>query len=135
VRLVVFGCDCAPDVTALAAPDTAVISLLCTAMLPPSFVEYALRSGADGVLITGCRDGDCQYRLGSRWTEDRLAGEREPHLRAQVPRERVRVAWAGPTDAEAFVAEHERFRRTLDSLPPLERSGWRAPKRMEILHV
>jgi len=136
VRLVVFGCqcDCAADAAALAAPDTAVVSLLCSAMLPPSFVEYALRSGADGVLITGCRDGDCQYRLGNRWTEERLAGAREPHLRALVPRERVRVAWAGPTDTEPLAAEHERFRRALDSLPPLALTGWRVPKRTEALH-
>jgi quinol-cytochrome oxidoreductase complex cytochrome b subunit/coenzyme F420-reducing hydrogenase delta subunit/Fe-S-cluster-containing dehydrogenase component len=135
VKLVVFGCDCAAEAAALAAPDTAVVSLLCTAMLPPSFVEYALRTGADGVLITGCRDGDCQYRLGNRWTEERLAGRREPHLRALVPRVRVHVAWAGPTDAESLGAELERFRRTLESLPALARTRSRAPKRTEVLHV
>ena len=48
--------------------------MLCAAQLPPSFVEYALRAGADGVLVTGCRDGDCTYRLGNRWTAERLAG-------------------------------------------------------------
>jgi ferredoxin len=40
---------------ALAAPDTAVMSLICAGMLPPSFVEYALRSGADGVMVAACR--------------------------------------------------------------------------------
>ncbi len=134
VKLVVFGCDCGAAAAALAAPGTVVVSLICTAMLPPSFIEYALRSGADGVLITGCRDGDCQYRLGNRWTEERLAGRREPHLRALVPTERVRVAWAGPTDAESLAAEHERFRRALDSLPAVARTQWRAPKRTEVLH-
>jgi coenzyme F420-reducing hydrogenase delta subunit/ferredoxin len=134
VRVVVFGCDGAADAAALAAADTAVVSLICTAMLPPSFVEYALRSGADGVLITGCREGDCQYRLGNRWTEERLAGRREPHLRALVPRERVRVAWAGPTDAGSLAAELERFRRALESLPAPARTGWRPPKRTEVLH-
>jgi coenzyme F420-reducing hydrogenase delta subunit/quinol-cytochrome oxidoreductase complex cytochrome b subunit len=133
VKLVVFGCDCAADAAALAAPDTAVVSLICAAMLPPSFVEYALRTGADGVLVTGCREGDCQYRLGNRWTEERLAGRREPHLRTLVPRERVRVAWAGPTDAAALAAEVERFRRALESLPASARTRWRAPKRTEAL--
>jgi coenzyme F420-reducing hydrogenase delta subunit len=131
-RIVVFGCECAADTTALAGSDTAVLPLLCTGMLPPAFVEYALRIGADGVLVTGCRQGDCGYRLGNRWTEERLAGTREPQLRTRVPRARVRVAWAGPTDGDALAAELERFRQTLASLPP--RRGWRPLKRTEVLH-
>jgi coenzyme F420-reducing hydrogenase delta subunit/ferredoxin len=131
-KIVVFGCDCAADVSALVAPDTAVLPLLCTAMVPPSFVEYALRAGADGVLVTGCRQGDCQYRLGNRWTEERFEGGREPHLRARVPRQRIRVAWAGATDGRSLSAELEHFRQHLSSLPP--QRGWRAPKRSEVVH-
>ncbi|HEX6137087.1 MAG TPA: hydrogenase iron-sulfur subunit [Casimicrobiaceae bacterium] len=116
-RIVVFGCDCAADVAAVPARDTATLSLPCTAMLPPSFVEYALRSGADGVLVTGCRDGDCAYRLGNRWTEERMRAEREPHLRATVPPERVRIAWCGRFDAAALHRELERFRCALGALP------------------
>jgi coenzyme F420-reducing hydrogenase delta subunit/ferredoxin len=101
-KIVVFGCDCAANAAAVRAPDTAVISLACTAMLPPSFIEYAVRNGIDGVLITGCRDGDCAYRFGNRWTEERLRGVREPHLRSTVPAERVRVAWCGPFDGAAL---------------------------------
>ena len=134
VKIVVFGCDCAADAAALARSDTAVLSLLCTGMLSPSFVEYALRTGAEGVLVTGCRDGDCQYRLGNRWTEERFAATREPHLRARVPRERVRVVWAGPIDGKRLPAELERFRRALGTLAPSSRRRWRAPKRAEVLH-
>jgi coenzyme F420-reducing hydrogenase delta subunit len=69
--------------------------LICAGQLPPSFVEYALRAGADGVLISGCREGDCAFRLGNRWTAERLRAQRAPRLRSAVPAERVRVAWAG----------------------------------------
>jgi hypothetical protein len=58
-------------------------------MLPPSFIEYALRSGADGVVVTGCRDGGCEFRLGMEWTRERLTRNREPELRALVPLERI----------------------------------------------
>jgi len=135
VKVVVFGCECAADAAALAAPEIAVVSLLCTAMLPPSFVEYALCAGVDGVLVTGCREGDCQYRLGNRWAEERLAARREPHLRAAMPNERVRLAWAGPDDAESLTAELERFRQALDALLPSARTGRRPPKRVETRHV
>jgi hypothetical protein len=79
----------------LAGDDVLVLQLLCAGQLPPSFVEYALRDGAAGVLVASCSDtGGCAFRLGARWTAERLAGAREPHLRASVPR-RTRDARAG----------------------------------------
>ena len=67
--------------------DVIALDLVCAGQLPPSFVDYALRAGAAGVVVSGCREGDCAFRLGQRWTEERLLGIREPRLRAGVPRE------------------------------------------------
>jgi len=90
-RTVVFACACGADARALAQPGVAVLSLPCIGMLPPSFVEYALRSGAEGVLVGACAEGDCEFNSGEELTRARLAGEREPHLRASVARERLRL--------------------------------------------
>jgi len=114
-RIVVFGCDCAANVGVLAAPDTAVISLVCTGMLPPSFIEYAVRGGAEGVLVTGCQTGSCDFRLGNRWAEERIAGEREPHLRTNVPRERVRIVWADAEERRVLASALAQFRRSLET--------------------
>lgn len=104
--LVVFGCEhgaaCARALED--ARDASAFSLLCAGQLPPSFVEYALRDGAAGVLVAPCRDGGCEFRLGARWTVERLQGRREPHLRPRVNAERVELVHAGPGD-EALVAE------------------------------
>ena len=86
-------------------------------MWPPSFVEYALRSGIDGVLVSGCRDGDCAYRLGTRWVEARVRGHREPHLRPNVPRQRVCIAWCGRSDGDALRQSLVHFRERLRALP------------------
>ncbi|HEX9302794.1 MAG TPA: hydrogenase iron-sulfur subunit [Casimicrobiaceae bacterium] len=112
-RIIVFGCHSdngGMDLTRFADAHTATVSLLCAAQLPPSFVEYALRAGADGVLVTGCRDGDCTYRLGNRWTAERLAGTRAPRLRTAVPKDRVRIAWVGRGDASCLATALDRFR-------------------------
>jgi coenzyme F420-reducing hydrogenase delta subunit/ferredoxin len=92
-KFVVIGCDQGPPTAAPVSHDVLTLSLICTGMLPPSFIEYALRHGAAGVVVTGCRDGDCAFRLGQRWTEERLDGAREPHLREGVPRARLRLVW------------------------------------------
>lgn len=114
-KIVVFGCDRGAAIKSLEAPDTAVMSLMCAGMLPPSFVEYALRSGADGVLVTGCRACGCEFRLGDRWTAERLAGQREPHLRTNVPAERLQLALASTHDGEALVEELKAFRTRLET--------------------
>jgi ferredoxin/coenzyme F420-reducing hydrogenase delta subunit len=115
--IVVVGCDHGARVEALQATDVRAFSLLCTGQLPPSFVEYALRDGAAGVLVTACREGACEFRFGTRWTEQRLAGTREPHLRASVERDRVAFAPAGRDDEGALGDALDRLRVRIAALP------------------
>lgn len=117
-KVVLIGCDQAVDVHSWKGTDTATLSLICSGQLPPSFVEYALRNGADGVLVTGCGECDCAFRLGNDWTEQRLRGEREPHLRANVRRERVHVVWASARQRAKLESELAHFRETLGRLEP-----------------
>jgi ferredoxin/coenzyme F420-reducing hydrogenase delta subunit len=112
-KIVVFGCDRGARVDTLAGADVAAFSLMCTGMLPPSFVEYALRDGASAVLVSGCREGGCEFRLGQRWTEERLAGTREPHLRTSVPRGQLATAWVDAGDEVALQASLNQLRNRL----------------------
>src|SRR5512140_38894 len=111
--IVVFGCEQGADVARLTGKDIARFSLICTGMLPPSFVEYALRGGAAGVLVTGCRAGGCAFRLGNRWTKERLAGMREPHLRASPPGKGLRIVWADRGEEAELAAVLDELRQTL----------------------
>jgi quinol-cytochrome oxidoreductase complex cytochrome b subunit/coenzyme F420-reducing hydrogenase delta subunit len=113
-RVVMFGCSCAAPAGQLAGEGVAVIDLICSGQLPPSFVEYALRNGADGVVVSGCAEGDCEFRLGQSWTEERLAAKREPHLRrGNVDVTRLHVVTAGPGEPERLKAELAAFRARL----------------------
>ena len=121
--IVVFGCRHGPDVTALREPDVVAMELICAGQLPPSFVEYALRDGAAGVLMTGCAEGACEYRYGRALAQQRLSGHREPHLRASVPRELWAVAWADEKDGHAVATAlqclRERIRAVDESVAPM----------------
>ncbi len=119
-KVVAWGCRHGVRAEDLAEPGVAGFDLLCAGMLPPSFVEYAVRHGADGVLLVGCAGGDCEFRLGCRWTEERMAAQREPHLRGTVPAERVRIAWVN--DAGELRAELAAFRERLKTLQNASRS-------------
>ncbi|HZP87620.1 MAG TPA: hydrogenase iron-sulfur subunit [Burkholderiales bacterium] len=97
----------------LAAHDTAFVPLLCAGQLPPSFVQYALRRGVDGVVIAACPEGGCEFRLGERWTAERLRGEREPRLRRSVPAHAWRVVHARAGEGERLQREVEALRAAL----------------------
>jgi len=116
VRMIVFGCDHGMDISKLDHTDTAGISLECIGMLPPSLIDYALRQGADGVFVTGCRMGDCFHRLGNQWMHERLKDERKPELHRKVARERVRFFAAAEADQSRLVREIEAFARDLQSI-------------------
>jgi heterodisulfide reductase subunit A len=114
VRTMVFGCDMAANIEKLRSESVAVLSLPCIAMLPPSFIEYALHEHqVEGVLITGCRENDCYHRLGALWTERRLTAEREPRLRSRADRERIRLCWASSADLKELESALELFRTSL----------------------
>ncbi|CAK0740993.1 Hydrogenase iron-sulfur subunit [uncultured Gammaproteobacteria bacterium] len=129
-RVMVFGCDPALDVTAIAGSEfNAVgVSLPCAAALPPSFIDYVLtRRLADGVLITGC-GGRCKYRWGTKWMNLRLGGKRDPYLRGRVPRERLAVVWADSTEDGYLKQEIVAFSQRLAALPPLSEESVRIEK-------
>jgi coenzyme F420-reducing hydrogenase delta subunit len=87
-------------------------------MAPPSLIDFILsRDYADGICIAGCAERGCQNRLGIEWTKQRIADQRDPYLRARVPRERIEAIWAGPTETARLALEIEAFRDRLAALP------------------
>jgi quinol-cytochrome oxidoreductase complex cytochrome b subunit/coenzyme F420-reducing hydrogenase delta subunit len=92
-RVLVYACDHA-GAESLGASGAQVITMPCVAMLPPAFIDFALsRDLADGVMIAGCAEGACYYRLGDEWTRERVAGNRDPYLRKRVQRDRLSLNW------------------------------------------
>lgn len=113
-RILVFSCESA-GAAALESDGAGLISMPCVGMLPPSFIDFTLsRKLADGVMIAGCAETDCYYRLGAEWTLQRVAGTRDPYLRKRVPLERLRLSWLAPGRTAQRRAELRAFRSDLD---------------------
>ena len=121
-RIMVFGCDHGPALADIASDSIGIVPLTCIGQLPPAFIDYVLsRDLADGVVLTGCRENACNARFGIEWTKDRLAGVRDPHLRARVPRDRVKTIWAGAPGTGRLRESLAEFATELEKMPP--RSG------------
>ena len=96
-RILIFGCEGSHKLEKFIDTETAVVNLTCMAQLPPSFVDWVLsRDFADGVVLRGCSHSDCQYRLGAKWTEQRMFRKRDPHLRKRVDVEKLAMLWTEP---------------------------------------
>jgi len=116
LKIIVFGCEHGIDVDRMNSDDTLGVKLICSGMLPPTLVEYALKQGADGVMVTGCRQNDCYYRFGNRWTRLRFSGERKPSLRARAERERILIHGGAEPDAPNIARDMVTFRERLREL-------------------
>jgi len=112
-KILLVGCKPGADIQLHAADDVAPLVLPCIGMLPPAFIEHALRQGAAGVLLSGCRTGDCFHRLGGIWLRARLDNERRPFLRHSVDRARIDLCQAAPPDRRKLQIAIDAMRRSV----------------------
>lgn len=123
-RVVIFSCDYGLDLSSASISEVTQISLPCVAMLPPSMIDFTIsRKHADGVFIAGCREHDCNYRLGIEWTQQRLARKRDPFLRESVQKERFTQCWAGVSGVKQGINELEKFQQQLAGIGPVTRKS------------
>jgi heterodisulfide reductase subunit A len=95
------------------------IRVRCTGRVDPAFVLEALKSGADGVLIAGCRMGECRYLTGNVKTQQRMDILKELLIEIGIEPERVKTAWVAASEGEKFASEITRFVDELNDLGPL----------------
>ena len=68
-KLMTFSCKFSwgylNDEAALTKQIKNWVPIICSGKVDSSHILYAFRRGADGVLILGCRGGDCHYQDGN----------------------------------------------------------------------
>lgn len=117
-RILLFGCEHGVSLKRLGFENVTPITLRCIGQLPPSYIDFVLSGHlADGVVLTGCAQKSCYSRFGNTWTDQRLAGERDPHLRARVPRDRLKTIWAGRLGQKSLKTLLKGFTQELEQMP------------------
>ncbi|MBL4600002.1 MAG: cytochrome b N-terminal domain-containing protein [Rhizobiaceae bacterium] len=123
-RIMVFNCDHGPNLAKIKSDSIGVVSLACVGQLPPSFIDYVIsRDLADGVMLTGCLENSCDARFGIEWIKQRIARQRDPHLRNRVPRERLKTSWVGATGGSKLRKALEAFSKELSRMQPNTRTS------------
>jgi F420-non-reducing hydrogenase iron-sulfur subunit len=124
-RIVGFLCDWAvssegiarEDGTMLDLPNVRLIKVPCSGFVRPSWLEFALRNGADGAFVCGCPLGDCFNRLGNNLIADRVVQMRRRLERQKIQPDRVGTIFYGLHDGAEFVAAVREFSDRIAALP------------------
>jgi F420-non-reducing hydrogenase iron-sulfur subunit len=124
-KIVGFLCDYAvspdgivrDDGTMRDLPNVTLIQVPCSGFVRPAWLEFALRSGAEGAFVCGCPLGDCFNRLGNNLIGDRVAQMRRRLERQKIHPDRVATIFHGLHDQAEFVAAVRAFSDRVAGLP------------------
>ena len=97
-------------------PAIRIIRTMCSGMVDPIYVLYSFMEGADGVLIGGCKKGDCHYIFGNINAEETLDKLKEMLKTTVIDPERFLTLWISAGEGKIFADEIERFTKKLESL-------------------
>jgi heterodisulfide reductase subunit A len=95
------------------------IRVMCSARVDPSFVLEALRRGADGVLIAGCRIGECHYRDGNYQALQRVNVLKGVLEKIGIDPGRVKIVWCAASEGEIFARDLKDFIGELKAMGPI----------------
>jgi F420-non-reducing hydrogenase iron-sulfur subunit len=132
-RLIVFACTwCSYPAADLAGTSrlrypagVRLIRVMCSGMVHPRLILAAFQAGADGVLVTGCREGECHYLSGNRQAQARAAAVAEALAAMGLEPERLGVFFCSSAEADRLANALRAMVERLAGLGPSPlRPGW-----------
>jgi F420-non-reducing hydrogenase iron-sulfur subunit len=97
-----------------------IIRVMCSGRVSPCLILEAFHQGADGVVVMGCRSGECHYRTGNIQALKRhllLTATLQP---MGIEKDRLRLEWISAGDKDKFV---QVVREMTENLQKLEHLG------------
>ncbi len=99
-------------------PNLRVIRVLCTGRVDPEFVIRAFKRGVDGVLVAGCRPGECHYQFGNYFAEHRMNLLKDILKEMGINPARLKTLWLSSGEGTKFAEEVNDFVKELKSMGP-----------------
>ena len=96
-----------------------IIRVLCTGRVDVRFILKALNSGADGVIVAGCREGDCHFKVGNLRAKKRVEYLQNLLKKIGVEPQRVKMINLSASEGVLFAEEMNIFYNQIKKLGPL----------------
>lgn len=101
------------------APNLRIIRVMCSGRVAPAMILQSFLSGADGVMVLGCHPGDCHYRVGNKYAEQRVHQLHELLGLAGIDPSRLLLQWISASEGELFGRTVDSFVEHIRELGPL----------------
>jgi len=98
--------------------NTRTIRVLCTGQVDPTYLLKAFKHGADGVMVIGCRLGECHYITGNlhaRWKVDLTKRMIE---KIGMSTERLEMRFISSAEGTKYIEAVKEFTDKVKSLGP-----------------
>ncbi|MFH1327817.1 MAG: hydrogenase iron-sulfur subunit, partial [Candidatus Bathyarchaeota archaeon] len=96
-----------------------IIRIMCSCRSDPKHVVRALRKGADGVLVIGCRLGECHYKDGNYLAKTRMEVLKEVLAEQGIDERRVRVNWLSASEYDVLGDTVRNFVKEIKEIGPI----------------
>ena len=102
-------------------PSIRIIRVPCSGRVSANMILHALKSGADGVLVSGCHPGDCHYISGNLYARRRFALLKNLLEFVGVEPGRVNFSWVSASEGEQFAEVVNEITQKVKALGPARR--------------
>jgi len=99
-------------------PNLRIIRVMCSGRIDPAFILEAFRSGADGVLLSGCHPGDCHYIAGNYKAQRRGILLKKLLKQFGLEPERLRIEFVSASEGAKFAAVVKEMVEDIKKLGP-----------------
>lgn len=98
-----------------------IIRIPCTGRMSPKFILSALRSGADGILVSGCHPGDCHYLSGNLMARRRFILFKRLLEYIGIEEDRLHMSWISAAEGERFAEVIKEVTESVRALGPSQK--------------
>ena len=83
-------------------PNIRIVRVPCSGRVSANMILSAIKSGADGILVSGCHPGDCHYISGNYFARRRFALLNNLLDFVGIEAGRVNFSWVSASEGEQF---------------------------------
>ena len=95
-----------------------IIKIPCSGRIDPLLIIRALRTGFDGVLVSGCHPGDCHYLTGNYRARRRIGITKKFLEYMGVEPQRLQASWVSASEGGKFAEVVTEITRDLKEISP-----------------
>ena len=101
-------------------PHVREVRVMCSGQVDPAMVLTAFTAGADGVMVLGCKPGDCHYTSGNQQALKRMLLLQSVMASTPIHPQRLRLDWVSAGEGDRYARLAKEMLSKIKALGPIE---------------